>query len=198
MATPHYNYYPPAGQVIDLNDSSATWDGRAWKKGGKVYTIPSTHRLIGKPGTSMNGWTYDWSKHAWMEPTSSTPVRPGPIVRPNPAPNPTPAPQPQPPAPAPEKKETNMEKSTVLDALIKHPVAPVLGGVLLLAAHFTDEPQPPAFPAGLPDPMRDQWQMIYNQNQQKFQRRMDLYERIGMVLLGYAETRALLDAAQKK
>ena len=23
MATPHYNYYPPAGQVIDLNDSSA-------------------------------------------------------------------------------------------------------------------------------------------------------------------------------
>jgi hypothetical protein len=182
MATPHYNYFPPAGQVIDLNDKKVTWDGRAWRKNGKNYSVPSTHRLIGKPGGQLNGWTYDWSKHAWMDPTpvAITPARS--------------AAQSQTPAVAPEKETTVEKKTNVLDSLIKHPVAPVLGGVMLLAAYLTDSPQPPSIPADLPDATRAQWQMIFNQNQQTFQRRMDLYEQLGMLLLGYSEARAVLDA----
>ncbi len=188
MATPHYNYYPPAGQVIDLNDKKATWDGRAWKRGGKAYNVPSTHRLIGKPGGSLSGWTYDWSKHAWIDPTST----PAPVAM-------RPAAQPQTPAAAPAQKETAVEKKpSTLDSLIKHPVAPVLGGVMLLAAYLTDEPQPPTIPDGLSDAQRAQWQMIFNQNQQKFQRRMDLYEQMGMILLGYSEARVVLDALPPK
>ena len=66
--------------------------------------------------------------------------------------------------------------------------------MLLLAAYLTDAPQPPTIPADLPDATRAQWQMIFNQNQQTFQRRMDLYEQLGMLLLGYSEARAVLDA----
>ena len=28
MPTPHYNYYPPAGAVIDATDSRVTWNGK--------------------------------------------------------------------------------------------------------------------------------------------------------------------------
>ncbi len=92
-----------------------------------------------------------------------------------------------------EKKPNN-----VLDALVKHPVAPVIGGVLLLASNFTDEPQPPQITADIPEPLAKQWQMIYNQNQQRFQRRMALYEQIGMVLLGYSSTQAVMDMLPAK
>lgn len=59
MAIPHYNYYPPAGSVLDQSDGRVTWNGRAWMLNGRVYGVPSTHRLVGKPGTSMAGWSYD-------------------------------------------------------------------------------------------------------------------------------------------
>jgi hypothetical protein len=162
----------------------------------------------------MAGWVYDWQRHAWMDNApSAAPVAPsrppfvphGPIATPHPAPqSPAPAPiapQPQPPAHAPEKEEvTTMEKHphNALDALIKHPIAPLIGGVLVLAAQFTDEPSPPVIPQDLPEPVAKQWQMIFNQNQQRFQRRMDLYEQLGMVLLGYASTNAVLAALPAK
>lgn len=196
MPVAHYNYYPPAGQTIDATDSRVTWNGRAWMLNGRVYGVPSTHRLIGKPGTSHAGWYYDWQKKAWMEP-SRTPAFPpnGGSARAQP--------RPQPPAQrAPQKMEERMtcekHRGNVIDSLIKHPVAPVLGGVLLLASHFTEEPQPPTIPTDLPEPIAKQWQMVFNQNQQRFQRRMALYENLGMVLLGYAEARALLDALPMK
>ena len=89
-----------------------------------------------------------------------------------------------------------MEKkpATVIDALIQHPVAPVLGGLMLLAAHFTEEPQPPTIPENLPEPLQKQWQMVFNQNQQRFARRMEMYENIGRVLLVYSSTQAVLSA----
>lgn len=198
MPVPHYNFYPPAGQVIDATDGRVQWNGRAWMLKGKVYGVPSTHRLIGKPGSSFSGWYYDWQKRAWMEPSNAPAFPPGGGSVPS-----RPQPRPQPPVRrAPEKKEEVMSceksKGNVIDSLIKHPVAPVLGGVLLLASHLTEEPQPPTIPADLPEPIAKQWQMIYNQNQQRFQRRMEMYENLGMVLLGYAETRALLDALPAK
>jgi hypothetical protein len=40
--------------------------------------------------------------------------------------------------------------------------------------------------------------MIFNQNQQRFARRMELYENLGNVLLGYASTAAVLRALPPK
>jgi hypothetical protein len=195
MPIPRFNYYPPAGEVIDQTDPRVTWNGRAWMANGRVYGVPSTHRLIGRPGSSHNGWFYDWGRRAWMEPAPA-PTPPRPV---------SPQPQPQPPRQlpvprAPEKKECQLEKKpeNILESLIKHPVAPVLGGVLLLAAHFTDEPQPPAIPVDLPEALQKQWQMIFNQNQQRFQRRMEMYENLGNVLLGYASTQTVLAALPPK
>jgi hypothetical protein len=132
-------------------------------------------------------------------PRPQPPVQPRPPA-PAPAIVPVPIPIPQPPAKTPEKKENEMERkpNTVLESLVKHPVAPVIGGVLLLAAHFTDEPQPPTIPDDLPEPVQKQWQMIFNQNQQRFQRRMEMYETLGNVLLGYASTQTVLDALPAK
>lgn len=203
MPTPHLNFYPPAGQVIDASDSRVTWNGRAWMLSGRVYGVPSTHRLMGKPGGPLDGWYYDWGRRAWMEPDHGGPARPGMGAgRPTPIVSNPVRPQPQQPAPKPpeKKEECRMERKpgNVLESLIKHPVAPVIGGVLLLAAHFTDEPQPPSIPDELPEATQKQWQMIFNQNQQRFQRRMELYENLGNVLLGYASTQTVLDALPPK
>ena len=63
---------------------------------------------------------------------------------------------------------------------------------------LTTEPQPPPIPDGMPESTAKQWMMIYNQNQQRFQRRMELYQNLAMVLLGYAESKAVLDALPPK
>lgn len=91
-----------------------------------------------------------------------------------------------------------MEKKTPLESLMKHPVAPVVGGVLVAAAYLTDEPQPPTIPDGLPEATAKQWMMIYNQNQQRFQRRMSLFKDLGMVLLGYASAQTVMEALPKR
>src|SRR5262249_52580942 len=84
------------------------------------------------------------------------------------------------------------KKPNALDALVKHPVAPVVGGILVLASYFTDEPKPPEIPHDLPEPTAKQWQMIYQQNLQRYERRMELLQTIGLSLLGYASTQAVL------
>ena len=85
-----------------------------------------------------------------------------------------------------------------IESLMKHPVAPVVGGVLVAAAYLTDEPEPPTIPDGLPEATAKQWMMIYNQNQQRFQRRMDLFKDMGMVLLGYASAQTVIDALPRR
>jgi hypothetical protein len=204
--TPHYNYYPASGAVIDQSDSRVTWNGRAWMLNGRVYGVPSSHRLIGRPGGSLDGWTYDWGSHAWMEPdrvqSRPMPTLGGSARRPGLTPlRPTPAPQtPQPPAPAPEKKECSVEKrdQNMLEYLTKHPIAPLLGGIMLLGTQFAEEPTPPAIPDDLPETTAKQWMMIYSQNLQRFQRRMTLWENVGKLLLGYADTNAVLAALPAK
>ena len=94
--------------------------------------------------------------------------------------------------------ETVAKKPNALDALVKHPVAPVVGGILVLASYFTDEPKPPEIPHDLPEPTAKQWQMIYQQNLQRYERRMELLQTIGLALLGYASTQAVLDALPPK
>ncbi len=188
---PHYNFYPPAGQVVDASDGRVTWDGRAWKLNGRVYGVPSTHRLVGKAGTSMSGWYYDWSKRAWMEPS---------VPKPPPAPRPPVAPVvQQPAAPAPVTGGAAVvaletHKHNPIESILKHPIAPVLGGVLVAASYLTDEPTPPSIPDEMPEATAKPWMMVYHQNQQRFQRRMDLYKDVGMVLLGYASAQTIMDA----
>jgi hypothetical protein len=101
-----------------------------------------------------------------------------------------------------EHKECAVEKTkkpnSMLDALVKHPIAPVVGGLLIIGAHFADEPSPPTIPDDLPEAVAKQWQMIFSQNQQRFQRRMELYENLGMVLLGYASAQTVIEALPSK
>jgi hypothetical protein len=143
---------------------------------------------------------------AWIEPTPTppkqppskpTPPKPTPRPQQQQQPRPTqPTPPQQPPANVPEKKECDsMEKKpqNVLEDLVKHPVAPLLGGVLMVASYVTDEPAPPTIPDGLPEPVAKQWQMVFNQNQQRFERRMSMYRDLGMVLLGYSQARSIVD-----
>ena len=190
MAVPHFNYYPPAGQVVDASDGRVSWDGKSWKLNGRKYGVPSSHSLVGKSGTSMSGWSYDWKKRAWMEPSAPKPaaiaVRPAapPVVM-----RPAPVAQVQRPSVVLERKKLNP-----IESLMKHPIAPVLGGVLVAASYLTDEPQPPPISDALPDATKRQWQMVYAQNQQRFARRMDLYKDVGMVLLGYSSAQTIIDA----
>ena len=186
---PHYNFYPPAGQVIDASDGRVTWDGKAWKLNGRVYGVPSTHRLVGKAGTPMSGWYYDWSKRAWMEPSAPKPPTQSP-PRPPVAHRPTPSPV---VAGGTAVVAVESKKLNPIESLMKHPIAPVLGGVLVAASYLTDEPTPPTIPDEMPEASAKQWMMVYNQNQQRFQRRMDLYKDVGMVLLGYASAETIMD-----
>ena len=89
-----------------------------------------------------------------------------------------------------------MEKKRMapIESLMKHPVAPVVGGLLVAASYLTNEPQPPVIPDGLPDETAQQWMMIYNQNQQRFQRRMDMFKDLGLMLLGAASAQTVIDS----
>ena len=214
MATPHYNYYPPSGSVQDTNEPKAYLNGKTWMLNNKQYAVPSGHHLIGRSGTQMDGWIYDWGKRAWMEPDrggrapsggiTRQPPRPAPQPA-HPAPQPRPAPQPQPqpahPAPQPEKEKSvdkcaskDKEHNNVLEYLMKHPIAPLAGAVVLLGSMMADEPVPPQIPNDLPEPIQKQWLMVYNQNQQRFQRRMQIWDTVGKALLGYSDTNAILSA----
>ncbi len=183
---PHFNYYPPAGEVITLANPGVIWDGQRWMLGGRPYPMQAGERVIGRAGTSHDGWYYDWAQRAWIEPARPSPT----IVQPT-VTNVIPAPLPG--------GSIQMQKDpTVLEYLMKHPVAPLLGGFLMLGTQLAEEPAPPQIPADLPEPVAKQWQMIYAQNLQRFQRRMTLWENVGKLLLGYADTNAVLAALPVK
>jgi hypothetical protein len=202
----HKNFYPPAGEVVDTTNPRVQWNGHDWMLNGKKYKVPSSHHLNGRPGGSLAGWYYDWHDKAWMEPSApagmtpprppAAPARPPQQPRPpQPPPQVQPQSAPQPPARQPEKEEwKHMEKSkTILEDLIKHPVAPVVGGLLLVASYITDEPTPPTIPATLPEEVQKQWQMVFNQNQQRFERRMTMYRDLANLFLGYTGARSVVD-----
>lgn len=196
MPTPHYNYYPPSGAVLDQNEPKAYWNGKAWHKNKRKYAVPTGHRLVGRAGGPLDGWYYDWAQRAWMEPDKSGSGSNAPITRPLP-----PRPQTMPVPPPPTKEMTmdrcasNKDKEkTVLEYLVKHPIAPLLGGIALIGSMLADEPAPPDIPEGLPEPMQKKIMMIYNQNQQRFARRQQIWDLVGKTLLGYTETGAILAA----
>jgi hypothetical protein len=124
------------------------------------------------------------------QPTRRAPAHPAPVAT-------------QPAKPAQPEKEHHVENkcaskdkehNNVLEYLMKHPVAPLAGAVVLLGSMMADEPVPPQIPNELPEPIQKQWLMIYNQNQQRFQRRMQIWDTVGKALLGYSDTNAILAA----
>jgi hypothetical protein len=93
-----------------------------------------------------------------------------------------------------DKCSKDTKDKSVLEFLMKHPIAPLAGAFVLLGSMLADEPAPPQIPDGLPEPIQKQWMMIYNQNQQRFQRRMQIWDTVGKALLGYSDTNAILAA----
>ena len=134
----HKNYYPPAGEVVDATNPRVQWNGHDWMLNGKKYKMTSSQHLTGRPGGSLSGWYYDWHDKAWMEPSAPAGAAPRAPVAPVLARS-QPRPAQQTPAHAPEKERKHMENGkTILEDLIKHPVAPVVGGLLLVASYITD------------------------------------------------------------
>jgi hypothetical protein len=183
----HSGYYPPAGSVEVANDHTWRWDGRRWLHNGRV-DYPANRPLRGVANGPLNGWFYDWSQKAWMEPIGGSGSSPSPIVRlpprPTPAPTLTPTPATQ------QHKEEHMHKCehhhhkpTLYEGIKDHPWVPVIGLLLMIGADFMQQPQPPVIPDGLPDNVGKQWQMIYNQNLQMYQTRRAQLDKYGGILL---------------
>ena len=200
MPTPHFNYYPPSGSVLDQSEPKAYWTGREWQRNRKKYAVPSGHRLVGRLGGPLDGWYYDWGQRAWMEPdkapprSSINPPRPLPVVT-------RPTPEAIASRPQPSNQEKHMDKCSskesakdknVLEYLMKHPIAPLAGALVLVGSMLADEPAPPQIPDGLPEATQKQWLMIYAQNQQRFARRQQIWDTVGKTLLGYSDTNAIL------
>ena len=85
---------------------------------------------------------------------------------------------------------------TSLEAVLKHPVAPVVGGLLVLLPQFIDPPARPTYAPGLPPETIADAQATFDENRDRFAQRMQLYRDIGMVLLGYSSVQTLQTLVQ--
>jgi hypothetical protein len=63
----HHGFFPSAGLVEVINDSSWKWDGKTWLHNG-MPDYPAGMFLHGVPGGPLDGWIYDWHMQAWVEP----------------------------------------------------------------------------------------------------------------------------------
>jgi hypothetical protein len=189
----HKDYLPPPKSVIDASDKHVHWDGRFWVRKGKPFSPTPSHRLIGNPKGPLKGWFYDWNARAWMEPGGTTLTAPV-AVAPPPAPV-------RAPVANDNRKEMAMQCGgnkpvTPLEAVLKHPVAPVVGGLLVLLPQFIDPPGRPTYPAGMPPETIADAQATFDENRDRYAQRMQLYRDIGMVLLGYSSVQTLQTLVQ--
>lgn len=210
MAIPHKNYYPPAGTVEVAGDRSWSWDGRAWHHNGRVAAPPRGSRLVGKPGTVMAGWWYDWNQYAWMDPHAQPAPHypPGgggaPIIHINPTPHPAPQPHPQ-PQPQPvivHQEEEHMEckhdhhhkekEPGLLKGLLKHPIIPGAGVLALIIPHFIKEPTPPPITSDTPPWLASLYQTIYDQNRDKYRDSRETWNNVGQALLTLGSAQAAI------
>ena len=126
MAMPHYNYYPPAGQVIDASDGRVTWDGQsveAERQGLRRPVVAPAHRQAGQ---SMSGWylrleqaRVDGAERAEAARPRRRGRRSQPAVAAEPA---APAPVTARPAIVARRARTS---TNPIESLMKHPIAPV-------------------------------------------------------------------------
>jgi hypothetical protein len=218
------NYPVPSGHRLvgksggQLDGWYYDWQKRAWMEPDKGSAKPGA----GQPGSrpASPGQRPSSAPHPGAPsssphpaaPSSGTPsARPAPPASGSPSARPAPAAAPASPPPAsqptypqqpaipPEKEcSVNQKDQNALEYLVKHPVAPLVGGFVLLGSLMADEPAPPTIPDGLPEATAKQWQMIYAQNLARFERRMALWENLGKVLLGYTEINTILAALPPK
>ena len=191
----HKDYMPPPKSVYDASDKHVHWDGRFWVRKGKPFSPTPSHRLVGNPKGPLKGWFYDWNKRAWIEPEDPMTAAA--------APPPAPAPAPMVRAPANDNRKemvpmqcAGSKPVTPLEAVLKHPVAPVVGGLLVLLPQFIDPPARPTYPPGLPPETIADAQATFDENRDRFAQRMQLYRDIGMVLLGYSSVQTLQTLVQ--
>ena len=199
----HKDYFPPPKAVIDASDKHVHWDGRFWVRKGKPFSPPSSHRLIGSPKGPLRGWYYDWNQHAWMEPGDGADMTPSPSVPSAPMTAPPASPSAamvHAPANDNRREMTAMcagnKPLSPLEAVLKHPVAPVVGGLLVLLPQFIDPPARPTYAPGLPPETIADAQATFDENRDRFAQRMQLYRDIGMVLLGYSSVQTLQTLVQ--
>lgn len=186
------NYHPPAGSVIDANEPRASWDGHQWRRDGKKFKVPSSHRLVGRPGGSLNGWYYDWKKRAWMEPDRALTPTPGgtpPRMPTQSAPQTT-----MPAKPTQEKAMQNATQTTpptLLDYWKNHPLAPVISALCATASIVIDDPLPPTIPENLPEAKQKELVNLYHHNRELVKNRRESLRLLAQMIAGVSESSAL-------
>jgi hypothetical protein len=190
MATPHKNYYPPAGSVEVAGDPSWSWDGRRWMHQGRV-AVPTGRSLVGRRGGQLDGWHYDWRQYAWIEPTPAHHYPPaGSSVVHQPAHAPIIQIHQQPAHPAPQHHtevhhvHREHQPESFASELKKHPWWPLVGGIVYLLPEFISEPQPPPVSAEMPHYIQTQLQFQYAQELARYQKRMKVIEKVGALVMG--------------
>jgi|GEM_PF-2552028 len=176
MSQLYPRYLPPAGTVEVAGDSSWTWNGREWFQRGQ-RAIPSGRQLQGKAGSRLAGWYYDWQRGGWIDPSAASSSQMQQI---------TPLQQQQLQlitrkedpmisrcAPAPEASVTN--------DLPKHPWLPLLALGAQVLPELLTPPQPPTMPQDLPPSVAAAWQLIFAANQQAYERRKALLDKVANV-----------------
>lgn len=198
MPIPHSNYYPPAGtvEVLDKHghlDTSWTWDGANFRHRGHVHKPHHNTTIIGKPGTTMDGWIYDWHHHTWMQPDQ-------PIVHVPPGGAPVAHPPPHVVVVQPPKEESmgacthHVHQESLLDGLKNHPWVPLAGLAVLVLSDFMTQPAPPQIPDGLPEVQQKFWIMRYQQNLALYQERKQKLDKWGGIIFGLGTANAAVQA----
>lgn len=203
MPIPHSNYYPPANtvQVLDKHgrlDQGWTWDGAQFRHHGHVHKPHHFDTIMGKPGTVMEGWLYDWHHHTWMEPDQPAGIARLPVGG---APAGGPAhPPPHVVVVQPPKEESmgacthHVHQNSLIDGLKNHPWVPLAGLAVLVISDFMTQPTPPQIPDGLPEVQQKFWIMRYQQNLALYQERRQKLDKWGGIIFGLGTANAAVQA----
>jgi hypothetical protein len=199
MPIPHVHYNPPANTVEVLDkygqpDPQWSWDGSHFRHKGHVHKPHHGAMIIGKPGTQMEGWTYNWHNHSWVEPD-----RPAAPLAPHPSAPPATQQTPVVVVHSPQKEESmqctpHAHQNSLIDGLKNHPWVPIAGLAVLLISDFLTQPQPPQIPDGLPEPMQKAYIMTYQQNLAIYQERRQKLDKWGGIIFSLGTSNAALSA----
>lgn len=196
MPIPHTKYNPPSGtvEVLDKHgqpDANWTWDGKNFRHRGNVHKPKHGDHIVGRPGTVMEGWTWDWHLKAWMQPDAPIVVHSGGALT-----------VPPPPPGSVARQYAHQEgeimnchphqQQNILDGLKNHWATPLLGFAIMVVSDFMTEPAPPAFPPGMTDDQKDFYMMQYNKNLVRFQGYQRKLDKWGGVVLGIGTANAAI------
>ncbi len=81
-----------------------------------------------------------------------------------------------------------------IDELKKSPWWPLLGAVVYFAPEFISEPDPPTITPEMPQWVQTQTSLVYEQNMNRFNRRMRVIDKLGTLILGGSVAGAVVHA----